>query len=128
MLAGAVESELMRSDLEPFVRQLDRFDLSLIIDQDIVYAIALLADKMLVPFDQRVEVLRPTPHQDLQLFIGDEFLQVPINRAKTDARQFFPHAIVYLIRGRMGFIVLDCLPNDLQLSGIACVSSRLRHA
>jgi hypothetical protein len=48
VLAGAVESQLMRSYAKAFVRQFNGLDLFLIVDQNIVYTITQLADKMLV--------------------------------------------------------------------------------
>lgn len=57
MLASAVEGKLMRGHFETLVRQLCGLDLSLVIDQHVVNAIADLADKMLVPFDQWIEML-----------------------------------------------------------------------
>jgi hypothetical protein len=71
VFTGAVEGKLMRGDFKALVRQFDGRDLSLMIDQDIVHAVALLANKMLVALDQRIEVLRTTAHQDLELFVGD---------------------------------------------------------
>ena len=79
MFAGAVEGGLMGGDLESPVRQSSRLDLVLRVDQNIVYLPALFADKMLVGLDQRVEMLRTPQHQDLELFVRDQFLQVPID-------------------------------------------------
>ena len=109
----------MRGYFKTLVRQFDRLDLSLIVDQHIIDAIAPLANKMLVPLDQRIEVLRTPAHQDLKLFIGHQFLQVAINRPEADVRHFLPHPIVNLIRRRMRFVVSHGIPNDLQLPGIA---------
>jgi len=128
MFAGAVEGKLMRGYLEALVRQFDGLDLSLIIDQDIVHAIAALANKMLVALDQRIEVLRTTAHQDLDFFVGDQFLQITINRSQADVRHSLSHPIVNLIRRRMRFVVFEAIPNGLQLLGIPSVFARLRHA
>ena len=86
MPADPVKSELMRGHSEPFVGQLDRLDFSLILEHDIVDPIAYFANKMLMLLDQRIEMLRPAAHQDLQLLIRNQLLQVPVNCAETDAR------------------------------------------
>ena len=111
--AGAVEGKLVRGYFKSFVRQFDGLDLSLVVDQDIVNAIALLANKMLVSLDQRIEVLRAATHQYLELFIGDQFLQVAVNRSETDVRHLLSHPIVNLICRRMRFVVLHGIPNNL---------------
>ena len=84
MLAYAVESELVRGHFETFVRQLGRFDLSLLIDHHVEYAIAALADEMLVALQQWIEMLCPAEHQHLQFVIGNQFLQIAVNGAETD--------------------------------------------
>lgn len=86
MLAGPVKSELVRGHSKSFMRQLDRFDFPLILEHDIVDPIAYFANKMLMLLYQRIEMLRPAAHQDLQLLIGDQFLQVSVNCPETDAR------------------------------------------
>ena len=86
MPADPVKSELVRGHPKSFVGQLDRFDVSLILEHDIIDPIAYFTNKMLMLLHQRIEMLRPPAHQDLQLLIGNQFLQVPVNCAKTDAR------------------------------------------
>lgn len=86
MLADPVKSELVRGHSKSFMRQLDRFDFPLILEHDIVDPIAYFANKMLMLLYQRIEMLRPAAHQDLQLLIGDQFLQVSVNCPETDAR------------------------------------------
>jgi hypothetical protein len=86
MLADPVKSELVRGHSKSFMRQLDRFDVSLILEHDIIDAIAYFANKMLMLLYQRIEMLRSAAHQDLQLLIGHQLLQVPVNCAETDAR------------------------------------------
>lgn len=76
----------MRGDLKPLVWQFDGSYLFLVIDQHIINAIAVFANEMLMPFDQRIEMLRTTPHQYLQLLVGNEFLQIPINCSEADGR------------------------------------------
>ncbi len=71
MLASAIEGKLVRGYFESLVRQFDGLNLSLVIDQHVVNTITALADKMLVPFDQRIEMLRTPAHQYLKLLIGD---------------------------------------------------------
>jgi hypothetical protein len=119
MFAGAVEGGLMGGDLESPVRQSSRLDLVLRVDQNIVYLPALFADKMLVGLDQRVEMLRAPQHQDLELFVRDQFLQVPINRSEAHIRQTLAYFIVNLIRRRMRAVVLDRFPNNFQLFGVS---------
>ena len=127
MLASAIEGKLVRGYFESLVRQFDGLNLSLVIDQHVVNTITALADKMLVPFDQRIEMLRTPAHQYLKLLIGDQFLQIAVNRSKTNIRQFFAYPIVNLIRGRMRFIVLDGVPDDFKLPGGSCFFPLLRH-
>jgi hypothetical protein len=59
----------MPGDLKPIAWQFDRPYLFLMIDQHIINTIAVFANKMLMLFDQRIEMLRATPHQDLQLLV-----------------------------------------------------------
>ena len=86
VLTGAVEGKLMRRYFKSLVRQFNWPDLTPVVDQDIIDAIAQLADKMLVPLHQRVEVLRTAPHQHLKFLVGNQLLQVSINRSEADAR------------------------------------------
>jgi hypothetical protein len=113
MLAGSVKGELVRGYFKSLVWKFYRLDLPLVIDQDVVHAIAQLADKVLVPLDQRIEVLRTAAHEHLELFVGDQFLQVTINCPKANTRQFLSHSIINLVRRRMRFVVLNRIPNDL---------------
>ena len=71
MLAGPVEGELVRSHFEALVGQFGWLNFFLIIDQHVIDAIARLANKMLMSFDQRIEMLRTPAHQYLKLLIGD---------------------------------------------------------
>jgi hypothetical protein len=119
MFAGAVEGGLMGGDLESPVRQSSRLDLVLRVDQNIVYLPALFADKMLVGLDQRVEMLRAPQHQDLELFVRDQFLQVPIDGSEAHIRQTLAYFIVNLIRRRTRTVVLDRFPNNFQLFGVS---------
>jgi len=86
MPADPVKSELMRGHFETLVGQLDRLDFSLILEHNIVDPIAHFANKMLMLLDQRVEMLRPSAHQELQLLIRNPLLQVPVYCDGTDAR------------------------------------------
>lgn len=99
MLADTIKRELVGSYFESFVGELDRLDLFLLIDHDIEHAVTALANKMLMARDQRIEMLRPPEDQHLQLVIGNQFLQITIDRTQTDTRQLFPHAIVDLFGG-----------------------------
>lgn len=71
MLASAVEGQLVRSHFEAFVGQFEWLNFFLIIDQHVVDAVARLANKMLMSFDQRIEMLRTPAHQHLKLLVGD---------------------------------------------------------
>ena len=63
MLASAVEGQLVRGHLEAFMGQFEWLNFSLIIDEhDIIDAVAHLANKMLMSFDQRIEMLRTPAH------------------------------------------------------------------
>jgi hypothetical protein len=86
MPADPVKSELMRGHSESFVGQLDRLDFSLILEHDVIDPIAYFTNKVLMLLHQRIEMLRSAAHQDLQLLIGNQLLQVPVNCAKADAR------------------------------------------
>jgi hypothetical protein len=109
----------MGRDFESPVRKSSRLDLVLRVDQNIIYLAALFADKMLVALDQRVEMLRASQHQHLELFVCDQFLQITIDGSKADVRQTLADFIVNLIRSRMRVVVLDRFPNNLQLFGIS---------
>ena len=115
MLAGAIEIGLMGGDFESSVRQSSRRNIVLGLDQNIKYPAALFTDEMLMALDERIEMLRAAQHQYLELFVGDQLLQVTINRTEAHVRQTFAHLIVNLIRSRVGLIVLNRLPDNLQL-------------
>ena len=57
VLAGTVKGKLVRRDFESLVRKFDRLDFPLVIDQDVVHAVTYLADKVLMPLNQGIEVL-----------------------------------------------------------------------
>jgi len=117
----------MRRDLKPSVREPRRLNLVLRVDQNIVYLAALFADKMLVAFDQRVEVLRAPQHQHLQLFVRDQLLQVAINGSKAHVGQTRADFVVNLIRRRMRVVVLDRFPNNFQLFGVSWFFTYFEH-
>lgn len=71
MLASPVEGQLVRSHFEALVGQFEWLNFFLIIDQHVIDAIARLANKMLMSFDQRIEMLRTPAHQHLELLVGD---------------------------------------------------------
>jgi hypothetical protein len=119
MLARAIESELMRGDLEARVWKLGGLNFVPAIHQNVKHPAAFLADEMLMPFYQRVEMLRPADHQYLQFFIGHKFLQVSVNGSEAYVRKSFPYSGVYLVGGRMRAIILDRLPDDFELFGIS---------
>ena len=125
--ADAEERELMRSHFESRVRQLGWFYLFLLIDHDIEYSVAAFANKMLMARDQRIEMLRPAEHQDLQLIVGNQLLQIAVYGAETDVGQFFSHPMVHLIGRGMRRIVLDGMPNQLELPGISGLTTRTCH-
>lgn len=102
---------------ETLMGQFDGLDVALLINQHVINSITRFADKVLMPFDQGIEMLRTTAHQDLELLVGNQLLQVPINGSETYAGQLFSHPIINLIGGRMRLIVLDGIPNDGKLFG-----------
>ena len=126
-LAGAIESGLMRSDLEPCVRQSSRRNIVLQVDQNIEHPAALFTDEMLMALDEGIEMLRASEHQYLELFVGDQFLQIAINGAKAYIGQTFTHLIVNLIGSRVGTIAFDRLPDNSQLLRISWLSIYVRH-
>jgi hypothetical protein len=69
--AGAVKRQLMGRDFEPCVGQFYRFNFSLVIDHHVENPFTILANEVLVPLHQRIEMLGPADHQDLQLLIGN---------------------------------------------------------
>ena len=127
MLASAVERELMRRHLEARVWKLCRFDLIACIDQHIKNPAAFLANEMLVPFHQGIEMLRATNHQYLQSFIGDKFLQVAVNGSEAHVGKPFPYPGVDLVGGWMRTVVLDRVPDDFELFGVSCFLFECSH-
>jgi hypothetical protein len=127
MLAGTIESGLMGRNLESSVRQSSRRDIVLRVDQNIEYPTALFTDEMLMALDERIEMLRASEHQHLELFVGDQFLQITINRPKAYVGQTFAYFIVNPIGSRVGIIVLNRLPDNLQLFRISWLLIYLRH-
>jgi hypothetical protein len=127
MLAGTIESGLMGRNLESSVRQSSRRDIVLRVDQNIEYPAALFTDEMLMALDERIEMLRASEHQHLELFVGDQFLQVTIDGSKAYVGQTFAHLIINLIGSRVGTIVLDRLPDNLQLFRISWLLIYLSH-
>lgn len=71
MLAGAIESGLIGGNFESSVRQSSRRNIVLSVDQNIEYPAALFTDEMLMALDERIEMLRASEHQHLELFVGD---------------------------------------------------------
>ena len=69
MLAGTIESGLMGGDLESSVRQSSRRNIVLGVDQNIEYPAALFTDEMLMALGERIEMLRASKHQHLELFV-----------------------------------------------------------
>jgi hypothetical protein len=127
MLAGAIESGLMGSDLESSVRKSSRPNLVLCVDQDIEYPAALFTDKMLMALNQRIEMLRASQHENLELCIRDQFLQVAIDGSEAHVGQTLADFIINLIGSRVGVIVLNRFPDNLQLFRISWLLIYLRH-
>jgi hypothetical protein len=125
--AGTVEGELMRSNLESCVGKSSWPNVVLRVNQNIEYPAALFTDEMLVTLDERIEMLRAPQHQHLELFVSDQFLQIPINRSKAHVGQTFAHFIVNLVRSRMGIIAFNRIPDNLQLLCISWLLIHLRH-
>lgn len=119
MLEGAVEGELMRSDLKSSVGKSSWPNIVLRVDQNIVHPAALFTDEMLMAFDERIEMLRASQHQYLEFFGSNQFLQITIDGSKAHVRHTLAHFIVNPVRSRMGVIVFDRLPDNLQLSRIS---------
>lgn len=127
MLARAIESGLVGSDLEPSVRKSSGFNIVLRVDQNIEDPAALFTNEMLMTFNQRIEMLRASQHEHLELFISDQFLQITINGSKAHIGQTFAHLTVNLICSRVGIVVFNRLPDDLQLFRISWLPIDLRH-
>ena len=124
---GTVEGELMRSNLESRVGKSSWPNLVVRVDQNIEYPAAPFTDEMLVALDERIEMLRAPQHQHLELFVSDQFLQIAINRTKAYVGQTFAYFIVNLVGSRVGIIVLNRLPDNLQLFRISWLLVYLRH-
>ena len=74
MLAGTIESNLVGGHFEPGVGKLYRFNFVLLFDQDIVHAIAPLADEMLMSGGKRIEPLQSALCQHPEFFVNNELL------------------------------------------------------
>ena len=96
-LAGAVESELMRGDLEAGVWEFSRSNLIPGVHQNVKHPAAFLADKMLMPLYQGIEMLRAADHQYLEFLVGNKLLQVPVDGAEAYVRKSFPYSGVDLV-------------------------------
>ena len=118
----------MRGDFESLVRQFDGLYFLLIFEHNVIDAIAAFTDEVLVLLHQWIEMLRSAAHQDLQLVIGYQFLQIAIDCAETNGWQFLPHPVVNLICGGVRLVMFNCFPNDLQLFGFPQIFPRLRQA
>lgn len=101
------------------VRKSSRLDLVLGIHQNIVHLAALFANKMLVALDQRIEMLRASQHQDLELFVCNQFLQIAIDGSEAHVGQTLADFSVNLIRRWMRAVVFDRFPNNFQLFGVS---------
>lgn len=97
MLAGAVESELMRGDLEAGVWEFSRSNFIPGVHQNVKHPAAFLADKMLMPLYQGIEMLRPADHQYLEFLIGNKLLQVSVDGSEAYVRKSFPYSGVDLV-------------------------------
>ena len=126
MPAGAIESGLMGSDLESAVRS-SRRNIVLRVHQNIEHPATLFTDEMLMALNQRIEMLRASQHQHLEFLVRHQFLQITINRPEAYVGQTFAYFIVNLIGGRVGIIVLNRLPDNLQLFRISWFLIYLRH-
>jgi hypothetical protein len=117
----------MRSNLESCVRKSSGSNLVLRVDQNIEDPAALFTDEMLMALDERIEMLRASQHQHLELFVSDQFLQITIDGSKAYVGQTFTYFIVNLIGSRMGIIVFNGIPDNLQLLRISWFPIHLRH-
>jgi len=119
MFADTVESELVRGDFESVVGEFYGFNFTLLFDEDIVYAIALFTDEMLMPFNERVEMSQASEYQHLELFVNDEFLQISIDGSQANIGKLLSDPLIHLIRGGMGAVVLNSIPDNFQLFGLS---------
>lgn len=127
MLASAVKRRLMGGDFETFVRQLGRLEIVFRIDDHIEHAVTSFADEVLMPTDERIEMLRAPEDENLKFFVGNQFLQIAVNRAETDVGQLFAHLIIDLIRGRVRLVALNGMPNNFELPCVSRLCARFRH-
>jgi len=119
MFADTVESELVRGNFESVVGEFYGFNFTLLFDEDIVYAIALFTDEMLMPFNERVEMLQASEYQHLELFVNDEFLQISIDGSQANIGKLLSDPVINLIRRGMGAVVLNGIPDNFQLFGLS---------
>jgi len=115
----ARKSELVRGNFESVVGEFYGFNFTLLFDEDIVYAIALFTDKMLMPFNERVEMLQASEYQHLELFVNDEFLQISIDGSQANIGKLLSDPVINLIRRGMGAVVLNSIPDNFQLFGLS---------
>jgi hypothetical protein len=127
MLASAIKRQLMGGNFESFVRQFGGLELVFRIDDPIEYAVTSLADEMLVPPDQRIEMLRAPEDENPQFFICNQFLQIAVNRAETDVGELLAHLVVDLVRGRVRLVALNRIPDNFELSCVSRLCARFRH-
>jgi hypothetical protein len=119
VLAGTIESKVVGGHFEPGVGKLYRFNFILLFDQNIVYAIAPLADEVLMSVRKRIETLQSALGQHLEFFVNNELLQISINGSETDVGNFLPNFFIYLVGRGMGIIVLNSVPDNFELLGIS---------
>ena len=117
----------MGGDLESSVRKSSGFNIVFRVDQNIEDTAALLTNEMLMTFDQRIEMLRASEHQHLELLVSNQFLQITVNGSKADIGQTLAHLTVNLVRSRVGGVISYRFPDDLELPRISWLSIDLRH-
>jgi hypothetical protein len=119
VLAGTIESKVVGGHFEPGVGKLYRFNFILLFDQNIVYAIAPLADEVLMSVRERIETLQSALGQHLEFFVNNELLQISINGSETDVGNFLSNFFIYLVGRGMRIIVLNSVPDNFELLGIS---------
>jgi hypothetical protein len=109
----------MGGDFKSVVGKFYRLDFTLLIDKDVVHTAALLANKVLMPMGERVEALRSTQYQHLELFVDYEFLQISVNGSEADIGKCPADFLIDLVGGGMRRVVFNGTPDDFKLLGFS---------
>jgi hypothetical protein len=86
---------------------------------DVIDLIAILADKVLMFGNKRIEMLRAADSDHLKPALPDKLLQISVYGAEADIGESASNLQENLIRRRMRCLVLHRIPNKFQLLGLS---------